>query len=443
VGRASATISTETASAQPPSTTDATTRLHGIWLALLWLAWSILTLLCLLNFAVSIPSYLGAIHTLCQPGTCLAGQPTLDTAEALQRVGITVNVYATFSIALVLLDGLVYCGAAALIVWRRPRDWMALLVSSLLITQGLYENNYLQGPFDTHNSPWHLAGLAMGYISPAQVLFFCALFPNGKSVPRWLVWALAILCAIDLYPTFFPTAPLGNPIEVMFVLSGFPLVALSMIYRYRRISTPFERQQTKWVVLGVMLTFTAFMGWFLPQILLYGTLAPQGSVYDLVGHPLFTFAALFIPICLTIAVLRYRLWDIDVIINKALVYGSLTLLLTAFYAGLILGLEGLISAVGIKTPNQPLALVVSTLAVAALFQPARRRIQNVIDRRFYRRKYDAEKTLASFSAALRNEVDLNHLREHLLAVVDETMQSAHSSLWLRHSPTDGQPTTRP
>ena len=135
---------------------------------------------------------------------------------------------------------------------------------------------------------------------------------------------------------------------------------------------------------------------------------------------------------LGMAILRYRLWDIDTIINKALVYGSLTGLLGALYAGLIIGLESL---VGLLTgqETQPVVLVVSTLVIAALFSPVRRRLQALIDRRFYRKKYDAEQTLVAFSATLRQEVDLEQIRGQLLAVVQETMQPAHVSLWL-HQP---------
>ena len=125
-----------------------------------------------------------------------------------------------------------------------------------------------------------------------------------------------------------------------------------------------------------------------------------------------------------------RLWDVDSVINKALVYGLLSGLLGALYVGLILGLTSL-TRLFTGQASQPLVLVISTLAIAALFQPVRRRIQNLIDGRFYRRKYDAEKTLAAFSAALRNKVDLAQVQEQVLAVVNETMQPAHVSLWLR------------
>jgi hypothetical protein len=139
---------------------------------------------------------------------------------------------------------------------------------------------------------------------------------------------------------------------------------------------------------------------------------------------------LLIPIFIVIAILRSQLWDIDTLINKTLVYGSLTGVLGALYAGLIIGLENLIELFARQT-SQSVVLVISTLAIAAFFTPLRQRIQALIDQRFYRRKYDAEKTLAAFSETLRNEVNLSDLRAHLIAVVNETMQPAHIALWLR------------
>jgi len=138
-----------------------------------------------------------------------------------------------------------------------------------------------------------------------------------------------------------------------------------------------------------------------------------------------------VPFVFGTAILRYGLWDIDVLINRTLVYGTLTAILALVYFGLVVGLQFLFRELTSQVASSPLIIVGSTLAIAALFQPLRRRIQSAIDRRFYRRKYDAAKTLAHFSAILRDEVDLNRLSEQLVEVVEETMQPAHVSLWLR------------
>ena len=150
--------------------------------------------------------------------------------------------------------------------------------------------------------------------------------------------------------------------------------------------------------------------------------------------PVATLILLFAPLCFAIAILRYRLWDIDILINRTLVYGTLTGVLALVYVGSIILLQDLLR--GIIHQENDVAIVISTLVIAALFQPLRHSIQAIIDRRFYRRKYDAARTLAAFSATLRNEVNLDQLREELVAAVQETMQPSHVSLWLRPTEPD-------
>jgi hypothetical protein len=164
-------------------------------------------------------------------------------------------------------------------------------------------------------------------------------------------------------------------------------------------------------------------------LLIFPALAEPSSLYPLALYVVSAFLGLLIPLSFGFAMLRYRLWDIDVLINRTLVYGTLTVILTGVYVGLVIGLQALLR--GIISHDSGVAIVISTVAIYFLFQPLRRRIQQVIDRRFYRRKYDAAKVVAAFSATLRQEVDLEQLREHLLAVVQETMEPAHVSLWLR------------
>jgi hypothetical protein len=206
------------------------------------------------------------------------------------------------------------------------------------------------------------------------------------------------------------------------------------LYRYHFVSTLVQRQQTKWVVFGSSITIVEVL---VASLLLrvFPSLVPSGfdsHLLDVVG---FTLALFLTSLSLAMAILRSNLWDIDILINRTLVYGTLTGILALVYVGLVIGLQALLR--GIISQGSSVAIVISTLAIAALIQPLRRRIQRLIDRRFYRRKYDAAKTVAAFSSTLRSEVDLNQLREHLLAVVQETMQPAHVSLWLRPPEREG------
>src|SRR5260370_39652316 len=187
---------------------------------------------------------------------------------------------------------------------------------------------------------------------------------------------------------------------------------------------------TKWVIYGGSVAAIIVVGLTMP-LYLFPSLGQAGSFYQLVIAPAYIVAVFIVPLSTGLAILRFRLYDIDLLINRTLVYGSLTVLLALIYFVCVILLQNLVRGLTGQVGQSPLIIVGSTLAIAALFQPLRRRIQRIIDRRFYRRKYDAAKTLEAFSATLRQEIDLSQLREHLLTVVQETMQPAHSSLWVR------------
>jgi hypothetical protein len=207
--------------------------------------------------------------------------------------------------------------------------------------------------------------------------------------------------------------------QLLWLMTLLSLVPIQW-YRYSRLSNAIERQQIKWAAFGISIVTVGFVLRLVLPILNY-TLNLPGALYNSLSTPILICLSLLVPLSIGLAILRYRLWDVDVLINKALVYGLLTGTLVAVYTGLIIGLEGLVGWFTAQTA-QPFVIVISTLAIAALFQPLRLRIQPLIDRRFYRKKYDAAKTLAAFSATLRHEVDLEQLRIQLIEVVNETMQ---------------------
>jgi hypothetical protein len=270
--------------------------------------------------------------------------------------------------------------------------------------------------------------IGLGWVSFSLLLY---LFPDGRFVPCWTrllaVFVVASNLFLDASPVPISTFPPWMLGAIFLINGGSGVVA--QIYRYVHVSGPVQRQQTKWVVFGLAATALVILGREVP-LLIFPSLSTSSSPYFLISTYVYPPGLLLTPLSLGVAILRYRLWDIDTIINKALVYGGLSLLLAAVYLGLIVGLESLLGLVSGQA-SQPVVIVVSTLVIAALFQPLRHRVQAIIDRRFYRHKYDAARTLAAFSATLQNEVDLSQLSEHLLAVVQETMQPASVSLWLR------------
>jgi hypothetical protein len=204
----------------------------------------------------------------------------------------------------------------------------------------------------------------------------------------------------------------------------------SQIYSFRRVSSPAQRRQTKWVVFGATLAVAGSFPFQLPvDFSLVGGDTPLALLLLRTG---FALSFLLIPLSISVAVLRSHLFDIDVLINRTLVYGLLTTVLIGLYFGAIVVLQRLfVVTTGEKST---FAVVASTLAIAALFNPLRWRIQSLIDRGFYRKKYDARKTLESFSAKLRDETDLDALSDDLLGAVRETMQPEHVTLWLRPDP---------
>jgi hypothetical protein len=262
-------------------------------------------------------------------------------------------------------------------------------------------------------------------------VFLLLLIPTGRLPSgRWRPFAwvsvamisVAVIWSSIISPDVRPDAP-PSPVQLSVMLLG--LVAAASVVVGRRGARGVERQQIKWLLYAGAIFFVGPTF----QITVSYVVRVEGSWALWVGNILGVVSGLGVPVAIGIAILRYRLYEIELLINRTLVYGSLTAMLVALYFGGIVVLQRIF--VLLTGQQSTLAVVASTLAIAALFVPLRRRVQGFVDRRFYRRKYDARKTLETFSLKLRDETDLDALNNDLVGVVRETMQPAHVSLWLR------------
>jgi hypothetical protein len=412
---------------------EESTRLHHRRLVLARIIWGVLVAFALGLFVVSLQGFIAQFQTLCTGGACNSGQLSPDALTTLQHVGLSLGEYVAFNVALILMATLLSYAVALLLILRRSDDWMALLVALMLVyfVPGSITNTAVLSQWVGPAFASILSTIS-GQLSLVLLVLVFYLFPNGRFVPRWTRWVMMVLIGVSLLFLIFPSTSAIWLNDVAGVLYFGALISLviAQIYRYRRVSSPLQRQQTKWVVYSLAMTILLVVGVLsLPQLLV-PALRQAGSLPASISNSIGSLLLLPLPLAFGIAILRYHLYDIDILINRTLVYGTLSAILALVYFGLILALQYLLR--GIINQNNDVAIVISTLLIAALFQPLRRRIQTIIDRRFYRRKYDAAKTLEAFSATLRQEVDLDTLREHLLAVVQETMQPTHISLWLRN-----------
>ena len=418
------------------------TGLRGSWLILVRCLWIICVLGTFVIYIAGIPIYIAQLRTLCQTASCTAGQLTPTAAQTLHTAGISVTGYAALLVIVEALWALVWFVVASVLAWRKSNDWMALLVALMLIMLGAVT---VTSTVAGSHSTWQFPAQLVNFLAFALLVLVFALFPDGRFVPGWTCWFVIAFLVESVIFNFFPNVSflangwlnaLGNVVWV----GSIVIIVIAQIYRYLRISTPIQRQQTKWVVYGFALVILSLLGVLILEFL-FPPLAQPGSLFSLAFGSDANVFLLLIPLSIGIAILRYRLYDIDILINRTLVYGTLTALLAAVYIGSIVLLQQLfLQLTGQR--QSALVTVISTLAIAALFQPLRRRIQGVIDRRFYRRKYDAARTLADFSATLREQVDLEQLSERLVDVVEETMQPAHVFLWLRKSGHERKPDTR-
>jgi hypothetical protein len=383
-------------------------------------------------FVVELPKLYIRLQTVCVGATvCPPGALSPTSIRTLHDLGLSVGEYAAYALAFLVTLWLVWSAVGFVIFWRRSDDWMALLVSLSLVMSTTGTGISKSIPVIVY-PVWDPPFQFVSFLATILAVLFFYLFPDGRFVPRWTRWCALVGVAIAAPTYFFPNSPFDvstwpGGLNVLTILGLAGTFLFAQLYRYRRVSNQVQRQQTKWVVFGVTIALVVFLVGSLYS-LIFPSLSQPGSLYSFAFTAAVGLVLLAIPLSIGIAILRYRLWDVDVLINRTLVYGVLTGMLALVYTGLVVTLQFLLRGL---TGGSQLALVGSTLVTAALIQPLRRRIQTAIDRRFYRRKYDAARIVAAFSETLRGEVDLDELSEQLVAVVEETMQPTHVWLWLR------------
>jgi hypothetical protein len=406
---------------------EAELRLFGSPLWLARVSCGAVALTSLILFVPGLQLTYQQFQSICaNPNSCLPGQLTAVQAATLHGVGVSVEAYAVFELVFTLLTALVWFVVAAIVLARKSDNWMVLLIVAQAFTQGASGATNI---FLGSHLIWEVPSQFLGAFNSMLLFAFLALFPTGRFVPRWLRWFIVPTLLLALVTSFVQI-----PLDFVYFLVVTSTLIAAQIYRYRRVSTPLQRQQTKWVIFALALVILGQIVSLLP-LAFNPSLAQPTSLYFVIVDPITNTLIALSAVAFAFAILRYRLYEVDVIIRRTLIYGSLTAILAGVYIVGVIGAQTLVNAVARKPdqPASPVLIVITTLLIAALFQPLRRGLQRFIDRRFYRSKYDSRKTLEAFSATLRQEVNLSALTGHLVTVVTETMQPEHVSLWLREN----------
>jgi signal transduction histidine kinase len=405
----------------------ASTRVCGRRLLLMRLGWTLLTVYNLVVFFVSIPVYYAQLFVLCTDPRqgCTIGRLTPGNAQALHHLGISLSSYAAYTLAISIVSSSIFLIVGLVLFWRKSDDWMAVFASTVLII--------FAGAGDARASEIALLGgtpilitlfgildtLILGVGGYCGLGLFFSLFPTGRPVPRW-AWTLVFLWLVLIIPWVLPP---DSPYQILnwprLLFAGDQLVlwGTSMgvqIYRYTLVSDQVERQQCKWLISGFALALLIDIPYFGLQGL-FPALAVPDSPYLLLYATVRELFLVFIPLSIGIAILRYRLWDIDLIINRTLVYGALTLSVIGLYALVVVGLGTLIQVQG----NVLLSLLATGL-IAILFQPLRLRLQRGVNHLMYGERDDPYVVLSR----LGNRLEATLIPEKVLPTIVETVAQA-------------------
>jgi signal transduction histidine kinase len=400
---------------EPRSETD--TRLRGRRLILARVAWVTVAILIVALFLARLPVYYTALQTVCADAACGYVQPSLDTAQALQKLGLSVSAYAAFTLTLEIALAFLCFTLGAVIFWRRSDDWTALLGALAVVASvGLNGNVFSMDM----SSAW--GWLAMGlYVFAGGMYLVVLSLADGRFVTRWAPWLL--LCWVVAVIHFFIFM---NYFYALVWSAALSLLLIAQAYRHRMTANPLQRQQSKWFIFGGGVQFIIAVGTLVPP-LIFPSLWQAGSFYQLINALVLIVLSFIFPLCIGLAILRYRLYDIDIIIRRTLVYGILTVCVVGVYVLVVGGLGALIGTSG--------NLVISLLAtglVAVLFQPLRAVLQRGVNRLLYGQRDEPYAVITQLSQRLEAQLSPDAVLSTIVETVAQALKLPYVAILLKH-----------
>ena len=403
-----------------PEAQAADARLQGRFLVLARAIWIALTVLTVIHFFASLQNYFILYQKICTSGGSIESGCVITPTNVgeLQAMGLSVGFLAMYNTVLVVISAVVCFVVGAVIFWRsiweKSTNLMALFVSLALIT---FAGAGFTGPTDnfTAVSPaWQGVVTFLAFFAQVSTIFFIYLFPDGRFVPRWTSAMAGLFVLLAGYLFFFPDSSLKSWLvaEQVILVPGFLAIGVfSQIYRYRRVSNLVQRQQTRWVIFGVTVAVVGSQG----GRIIADVLVHPPTLFWLVETPIVIVSVLFVPFSICFAILRFRLWDIDIIINRTLVYGMLTASVVGLYV-LVVGGLGIVS----QAQGNLLISLFATGLIAVLFQPLRASLQRAANRLMYGERDDPYAVLSR----LGQRIEATLAPEAVLPTIVETVAQA-------------------
>jgi signal transduction histidine kinase len=422
------------ATTEPVMRPDSTaSTLCGRWLVLARVVWVAVAVLTVGLFAAGVPARYAELRSVCTDGEeCAIGRLYPEDVQTLGDLGFSLGSYAAYTLTLEVGFAMVFFASAAVIFWRKSDEWVALLIALFLMTFGGIIPGVAAALPAAHPN-WWLPVRFVEFLGSVCLFLFFYLFPDGRFVPRWTRWLAVVAIVWLISSTFFfpdspfsigssnPLPPSGFVILLLFVSTGL----FAQIYRYRRVSSMVQRQQTKWVVFGVVAAMLVAIGLLLP-FFVYPSLEQSGSLYSLISTMPITLSMLLVPLSIVVAILKHRLYDIDLIINRTLVYGVLTASIVGVYVAIVGGLAELL-----QTRGSLLASLLATGLVAVLFAPWRDRLQRGVNRLMYGERDDPYGVLSRLGQRLEATLEPHAVLPAVAETVAHALKLPHVTIELK------------